>query len=153
MKLDKELYAKRASALFRKGYNCSQAILLSFSELTELPDSTAEKIAFPFGGGIGRLREVCGAFSGAVMVLGLAKLVYTPGNDLQKMQGYSEVQDFAKRFEELNGSIICRELLGLPGASKPVPQPRTEEFYAARPCENIIKNAARALAEILSERE
>ena len=114
-------------------------------------EKTALKVASGLGGGVGRMREVCGAFTGAVMVLGL-KFGNTIGNDrAAKGKDYERVQLFAKRFKEELGSdtIICRELLGLSGPSDPDPAKRTKEYYQKRPCPETVAIASGLLGEFM----
>ena len=130
--------AAAAKALFMEGYNCSQAVVGAWAEDIGLDSETAYKIASGFGGGIGRMREVCGAFTGAVMVLGL-KFGNTIGNDRA-----------AKVKEELGSdTIICRELLGLSGPSDPDPAKRTKEYYQKRPCPETVAIASGLLGEFM----
>lgn len=143
-------YADYAEALFREGYNCSQAVVCAFSDFTGLDDSTAKKLASPFGGGMGRLREVCGGVSAMFIVLGLLEGYDEIGNNDKKTELYSKVQNLAGEFEKRNGSFICRELLGLgEGKDSPVPQERTKEYYEKRPCPKKVASAAEILAEYL----
>lgn len=141
-----------AGELFRKGYNCSQAVLLAFSDITGLDERTALAVSSSFGGGMGRLREVCGAVSGAFMVAGLLWGGYDPNHRDAKAEHYKLIQRLAARMKEENGSIICRELLGLPGASAPVPEERTADYYRRRPCEAYIRTAARIIDEEIKSR-
>ena len=136
---------------FMQGYNCAQAVLLAFCDDLGFDEQTALMLASPFGGGIGRMREVCGAFTGAVMVLGL-KFGNTIGSDrAAKGKDYERVQLFAKRFKEELGSdtIICRELLGLSGPSDPDPAKRTKEYYQKRPCPETVAIASGLLGEFM----
>lgn len=106
----KEEYARNASEFYKSGYNCCQAVVLSFADVLNIDSDTILKIASPFGGGMGRLREVCGAVSGMFMVLGLLE-GYTDNKDASaKMEHYEKVRKLADSFKERNGSIICREL-------------------------------------------
>lgn len=143
-------HAARAEELFRQGYNCSQSVLLAFSNITGLDDDTAAKLASSFGAGLGRMREVCGAVSGAAMVLGIAKGCSDPSDSEAKNEHYRLVREFAERFREQNGSIICRELLAgvqtSPGGDS---EARTEEYYKKRPCPELCSRAARILDEML----
>ncbi len=139
---------------FLNGYNCTQAVLLAFSKDFGIDDETALMISAPFGGGIGRLREVCGTFSAVNMVLGLAH-----GKDIhidraKKAQLYKEVQQLAERFKSDNGSIICRELLGLriKGKDHFEPSERTEEYYKARPCPELCRYAADLIEDYLKDK-
>lgn len=141
---------QRAMSLFRQGYNCCQAVILSFADL--LPES-AEQLAVigsGFGGGMARMREVCGSFSGAVMMAGFISPAADPSVRESRRDNYALVQKFAEEFKNLNGgSIVCRELLGLSSGAKegPTPSERTPDFYRKRPCEQIIGNAAYIVAE------
>ena len=138
-----------AAFLFRKGYNCSQSVFGAFAEELELPFETAMKLACSFGGGMGRLREVCGAVSGMLLVCGLAQGYHTPETGAVKAEHYRLVQSLAKRFREQHGSLCCRELLGGTVSDLPTPTERTPEFYKLRPCERLIASAADILEEML----
>lgn len=140
-----------AKKLFEDGYNCAQAVLLAFCEDFGMDRETAMMISAPFGGGMGRLREVCGTVSGMNMVLGLAKRGYKKGDNASKAQLYKDVQTLAERFREDNGSIICRELLNLriEGKDNHVPELRTEKYYKARPCSELCRYAADLLEKYL----
>ena len=143
-------------SLFRQGYNCCQSVILAFSDLLS-GDITEEQLAVlgsGFGGGMARMREVCGTVTGATLVLGLSP-ASDPSVKESRRDNYALVQKFAEEFRRLNGgSIVCRELLGLTQTAKegPTPSERTPEFYRKRPCEQIIGNAAFIVAErILSD--
>lgn len=141
--------ADRAKELFLSGYNCAQAVFCAFCDELSIDENLAQAISSSFGGGMGRMREVCGAVSGALMVLG-AKYGYTDKSDkTKKAEHYRRVQEFAKYFKEENGSIICRELLGLSKGEKndPIPGERTKEYYKKRPCPEIVYIAAKILEE------
>lgn len=140
-----------AKKLFEDGYNCAQAVLLAFCEDFGMDRETAMMISAPFGGGMGRLREVCGTVSGMNMVLGLAKKGYQKGDNASKAQLYKDVQTLAEKFREDNGSIICRELLNLriEGKDNHVPELRTEKYYKARPCSELCRYAADLLEKYL----
>ena len=143
-------HADLAEKYFREGYNCSQAVLLAFEDVTGLERDTAARLSSSFGGGLGRMRQVCGAVSGAAMVLGLAKGYSDPGNAEHKRSHYHLIQEFASRFKEKNGSIICRELLSGAGAAPGNdPETRTEEYYKKRPCPQIVRQAADILDNML----
>ena len=141
----------KAAELFLSGYNCAQAVAVAFCDVTGLPEQQTAKMVSAFGGGMGRLREGCGAVSGMLFVLGTLDGYDTPGDDESKKRLYSRVQDLAKQFREENGSIICREILKNP-PSDPNPTPRTEAFYAQRPCARMVMTAARLLDGYLQER-
>ncbi len=134
---------ERAKALFCDGYNCAQAVFGAFCEELSLDFDVAMKLSSGFGGGMGRLREVCGAVSGMFMVLDM-KHGYTSPNDKDgKKELYSHIQALAKEFSDENGSIICRELLGLSDkVSNPTPDARTKAYYKKRPCAELVEFAA-----------
>lgn len=138
----------KAKELFMSGYTCAQAVLCAFSEETGLDEQTLKAVASSFGGGMGRLREVCGTVSGMLMVAGL---LY--GNDTPKAEHYRLVQALAKEFKDINGSYICRELLGVPGAESPVPEKRTPEYYKKRPCPELCRIAGDIMEKYIREKE
>ena len=140
----------KAAELFLSGYNCAQAVAVAYSEELGLTERQAAKMVSAFGGGMGRMREVCGAVSGMLFVLSSLYGYDTPGDDVSKKRLYSEVQELASRFRAENGSIICRELLDNPPAD-PNPTPRTAEFYAKRPCAKMVHTAGRLLDEFMEE--
>lgn len=143
-------YEEKAKALFCEGYNCAQAVFLAFAEEFGMDRETALRISSSFGGGMGRLREVCGAVSGMFMALGLAEGYTGPKDQEGKMAQYARIQNMAEEFRRENGSIICRELLGLPdGADDPKPLPRTETYYKKRPCGELCGSAAAIIAREL----
>ncbi len=141
-----------AKELFESGCNCSQAVFCAFCEETGFDKETALKVSAGFGGGFGRLREVCGAVSGMTMVLS-NKFAYSDVKDsAKKAELYSVIQKAANEFKEENGSIICRELLGLSEKnSPPIPEERTAKYYAKRPCGELVKCAAEITEKLLSE--
>lgn len=144
-------YAEKAKQLFQNGYNCSQAVLGAFAEDLGISFETAMMLSSSFGGGMGRLREVCGAVSGMFMVAGL-KCGYTSPTDQEaKKEHYKRIQELAKRFQERNNSIVCRDLLGLNVSKEsPVPNQRTEEYYKKRPCKELVGDAAEIISEYLN---
>ena len=143
---------EKAEELFKKGYNCSQSVLGVFCEESGLDFETAVKISSSFGGGMGRMREVCGAVSGMFMVAGLAFSEATASPENKKRQ-YEIVQELAGRFKEKNGSIICRELLqGIEKSDTPTPSERTAEYYKKRPCTELVKDAVTILQEYMKEK-
>jgi len=140
-----------AADLFLSGSNCAQAVLVAFGDVTGLEPDFAAKLSCSFGGGMGRMREVCGAVSGMLMVAGLLYGYTDPGeNDAAKKAHYELVQQLSARFREEAGSIICREILKNP-PSNPSPSPRTEEYYKTRPCTRMVMLAARILDEYIAE--
>lgn len=137
---------EKAMQSFLDGYNCSQCMMLAFEDLLTIDIDTALKIASPFGGGMGRLREVCGSVSGMFMVLGFLKGYSQPDDYEGKKELYEHIQELARRYEEANGSIICRELLGLNVKhEEAAPEKRTDEYYKKRPCAEKIGSAAEIL--------
>lgn len=143
-------HGERARELFLKGYNCAQAVACAFCDVTGLSMAQSAKMASSFGGGLGRLREVCGTVSGACLVLGIARGYADPGDYAAKKAHYATVQDFARRFREANGAIVCRELLeGVDVAPGGVPEERTAEYYKKRPCPGLAYSAAKILEEML----
>ena len=139
---------EKAAGLFLEGYNCAQAVAVAFSDVTGLSPEFSAKMASSFGGGLGRLREVCGAVSGMAMVLGLLYGYDGPETGAEKMAHYQRVQELAARFREENGSIVCRDILKNP-PTDPAPSPRTEEYYAKRPCARMVYTAAKILEEYI----
>ena len=140
-----------AADLFLNDCNCAQAVLVAFCDLTGLEPEFAKKLSCGFGGGVGRLREVCGAVSGMVMVADLLYGYTDPGeNDIRKKEHYELIQVLCNKFREEAGSIICREILDNP-PSDPSPSPRTEEYYKTRPCTRMVMLAAKVLDEYIQE--
>ncbi len=148
---------RRAEDLFLTGLNCCQAVVLAFADVIEangLADpKTLAMLGAGFGGGMGRLREVCGSFSGCVMMAGF--ISPADGTDKGKRAAnYALVQEFAQAFKDVNGgSIVCAELLGLKERKleSPVPSDRTGEYYSRRPCQQIVRNAATIVARKIQE--
>lgn len=147
-----EEYAAKAKELFMSGYNCSQAVLLAFDDVTGLDNKTAAMLASSFGGGMGRLREVCGAVSAMFMIAGLTGGYTDPKGKAEKAVHYAVIQKLADDFKKENRSIICRELTGLNADGSPVPTPRNEEFFKKRPCAELVSDAARLIAAHLQNR-
>ena len=139
-----------AAELFLEGFNCAQAVAVAFCDVTGLDKKEAAKLASPFGGGMGRMREVCGAVSGMFMVLGSLYGYDNSDADTHKKVLYKQVQALAEQFKEENGSIICREILKNP-PSDPNPSPRTAEYYAKRPCCRMVMTAARLMDEFIAQ--
>ncbi len=143
-------YGEKAERLFLEGYNCSQAVLIAFEDVTGLPREVSARLASSFGGGMGRLREVCGAISGAFMVLGLLYGYESPEAKAEKAEHYARIQALAEQFRQRHGSIVCRELLKNPG-TLPVPEDRTPEYYKSRPCLAMVRSAAELTERYLRE--
>ncbi len=139
-----------AEMLFKQGYNCSQAVVGAFCDELGLDRETAFKLASSFGGGMGRMREVCGAVSGMFIAAGIIKGYSDPTDPAAKKQHYALIQEMAKRFSDKNSSIICRELLDLDKTKNdPNPTRRTPEFYKTRPCSELVRDAAKIVQEML----
>ena len=137
-------HEERAAELFASGLNCAQSVFCAFAEELGMDFETAKRVSCGLGGGVGRMREVCGAVTGAAMVLGLKV------GDGDKTVTYPAVQDFCAKFRAENGSIICRELLEGTGATQGgAPEARTAEYYQRRPCAELVKSAARILDALL----
>lgn len=142
-----------AGDLFLEGYNCAQAVFLAFSDVTGFERETALKLSSSFGAGMGCLREVCGALSGAFMVAGVL-WGYDELDDTQKKEHYALVQEIARRFTEKNNTILCRDLLkGLTDGVASTPQKRDAEYYKKRPCLRFVEDAAAILDELLEEKK
>jgi len=141
-------HGMKAAELFVQGCNCAQAVAVAFCDVTGLGEKQTARMVSGFGGGMGRMREVCGAVSGMCFVLGCL-YGYDENNDEHKAALYGQVQDLAGRFRERCGSIICRELLDNP-PSDPNPSPRTAEYYRDRPCAILVKTAADLMDEFIA---
>ncbi len=144
-------HEEKALQYFTEGANCAQAVVLAFKDELGMDEKTAARLASSFGGGIGRLREVCGAVSGMMMVYGLLKGYDDLKDPDAKKAHYANVQALAAKFREENGAIVCRELLELRKNEQndPSPTPRDAKFYHARPCVGFVASAARILDEAL----
>ena len=145
---------QKAAELFKAGYNCCQSVAMTFADVLGLPEDEVARLTSGFGGGMGRMREVCGTVSAMTMVAG----AMIPANDVSdkaaKTANYALVQDMAGEFKQMNGSIICRELLGLSKAEgTPVPSDRTPEYYKKRPCGELCSIAAGIIAKKLKAQE
>lgn len=141
-----------AAVNFLSGCNCCQAVLMAYADVLGLTQEQAAMVAVGHGGGMGRLRLHCGAFSAAVMLAGAiegpdgAKKEHRP-------QTYARVQEIHRRFIEVNGTVSCAELLGRAGVPEdPTPEERTPEYYRKRPCERVIRSACKIIDEMLAER-
>ena len=145
----KKDHSKIAAELFCNGCNCSQAVFVAFAEDCGMDKVTAMKLSSSFGGGMGRLREVCGAVSGMFMVAGLLKGYVTEDGKEKKDAHYTLIQELAKEFTDINSTYICKDLLGTLGKNtSPVSDPRTAEYYKVRPCVKFVITAS----EILDKR-
>lgn len=145
-------HSEKAKLLFREGYNCAQSVLCAFAEELNIDMITAKRLASSFGGGMGRLREVCGAVSAMFMVVGMLYGYDNPTDIKAKTAHYKLIQELAKQFTDENGSIICRELLGLSKKiDSPMPEQRTKAYYKKRPCVELVGIAAQLTEKIILE--
>lgn len=148
---------QKAVELFMQGYNCSQSVFLAFADLYGMDEDMAKRVSAGFGGGVGRMRMMCGAVSGMVMLAGL-DAGQTEGNDRKgKADCYAVVQGLVNKFKDENGSVICAELLGMKGCkvvkNSNIPDERNAEYYRVRPCSQKVENAAGLFAEYLASKE
>ncbi len=147
-KIDIEERVARARNYFTSGYNCSQSVAMAYSDLFNVDATTIASVATSFGGGMGRLREVCGAVSGMSIIAGLMIPSLDTSDKSAKTANYKLVQKMAESFRAENGSIVCRELLGLDHKKdEPTPSDRTAEYYKKRPCAELVAMAARIVGE------
>lgn len=176
---EQDVVSRRAMAFFEEGYNCCQSVFLAFAGRYGFDRELACRLSASFGGGVGRLREICGTVSAMALVCGL-ETGATEGSDQEgKAANYAAMQQLAARFEAQSGSLICRELLGLDGkktdaGTQPAdngaangrsiaamaggmgnfkPQERTEQYYATRPCKQLVGLAAGIIEQWLEERQ
>jgi len=149
-----ESRAARAVDLFKQGFNCSQAVFASCADIYGITDeSLALRLAASFGGGMGRMRLVCGAASGMFMLAGLHNGSATPHDNTGKMENYAFVQQLAGDFKSRYGSLICAELLGLaPKPQEPKPEERTQQYYEKRPCVEMIAEAVRIYLRAINDK-
>ena len=151
-----DVRVSRAVDYFMQGYGCCQSVVAAFSDLYGMDEEMALKVGAGFGGGVGRLRMMCGAVSGLVVLAGL-DCGETDGSNCEgKSACYKVVQDLLEQFKQANGSIICAEILGLQGHEKAVStyeaSPRTAEYYKTRPCAAKVESAARIFANYLRQK-
>ncbi len=152
IKVDIEERVERARAAFLKGYNCTQAVVVAYADLTGIDTDTVASLVEPLGGGMGRLREVCGAVSGMFMISSVVRRDEPSDDRTGRARKYEGVQLLAERFRTECGSIVCRELLGLAQQSDPpTPSERTAEYYLRRPCLEYVATAARMVGEYINE--
>jgi len=144
-----------AVELFKSGFNCSQSVVCAFADLYGFTEEQALRMSASFGGGIGRMRQTCGAACGLFLLAGLETGCTNPSDREGKAANYAVVQELAERFRQVNGSLICAELLGLKkeNATPPTPEARTAQYYAKRPCAKMVEEAARIWVEWLKERK
>ena len=141
--------AEHAAELFNNGYNCAQAVAMAFADLIGMEEKQVALMVSGFGGGMGRMREVCGAVSGMFFITSTL-YGYDEPNQEQQMATYALIQQLGGQFKEKAGSIICREILNNP-PSDPAPTPRTAEYYAKRPCARMVYWAAEILEGYIAE--
>ena len=142
----------KAIALFKQGFNCSQAVCAACADLYGMDEEVALRVAASFGGGIGRMRQTCGAACGMFLLAGLEKGSAVAGDAEGKKQNYALVQSLAEKFKQENGSLICSELLGIaPKPQDPAPEARTEAYYRKRPCVEMVASAVRIYLESLTD--
>ena len=144
--------ADLAKQYFEEGYNCAQSVVLAFIDEINIGREEALTLASSFGGGMGRLREVCGAFSGACIIAGIKFGYSDPAATDEKSEHYKLIQQMAAEFEKKNGSIICRVLLG-EDKNGHTPEKRTDEYYKKRPCAELVYDAAEILEKLIYEKE
>ena len=148
MDFTKSPHGQKAMEYFKEGYNCAQSVLLAYAEECGMEKEMAVRLSSSFGAGMGRLRQVCGAVSGMFMVAGMLYGYDSPKDQKGKAEHYQRIQHLAARFREENGSIICKELLGLTeNTFSHIPEERTKEYYKKRPCGQIVGLAAALLEE------
>lgn len=145
---------KKAVELFQQGYNCAQAVFAAFADIYGIDEQTALKLSCSFGGGMGRMREVCGTVSGMAMVASLENGNTDAKDQKAKTENYQLVRELAEEFQKRNGSIICRELLGLDNKEKEAaPALRTADYYKKRPCVQLVEEAAGIVEERIMQRK
>ncbi len=147
-------HADRAVELFLSDYNCAQAVFGAFCDVTGMEFETAMKLSSSFGGGMGRMREVCGAVSAMFMVAGILYGYGDTGEDGTKAEHYKRIQALAEEFKAEHGTIICRELIeSLQKDTNPTPEARTEQYYKERPCAAFVRSAAEIMDKLIAETE
>lgn len=145
-------HAERAVSLFTQGYNCAQSVFVAFSDVTGMEEALAARLSSSFGGGMGRLREVCGTCSAMFMVAGILYGEGTQSDHTVKTEHYKRIQYLAEEFRKRHETIVCRDLLkGLAVTSTPTPEIRTEQYYKVRPCVKFVRTAAEILDRYLEE--
>ena len=145
---------EKAKMLFKQGFNCSQSVFAACADIYGMDEQTALRVAASFGGGIGRMRQTCGAACGMFLLAGLENGSTQIGDAEGKKRNYALVQDLAEQFKQVNGSLICSELLGIaPQAQEPTPEARTEAYYQKRPCADMVASAVRIFLEYLEQKQ
>ena len=146
---------EKAVELFKEGFNCSQSVVAAFADHYGFTREQALRMSASFGGGIGRMRETCGAACGLFMLAGLETGATTGADSAGKAANYALVQELAEEFKKRNGALKCADLLGL-SKKEPVvstPEARTNQYYAKRPCVKMVEEAARIWCEYLEKQE
>lgn len=145
---------ERAVALFKQGYNCSQSVVAAFADMYGFTEEQALRMSASFGGGIGRMRATCGAACGMFLLAGLETGAVRGDDREGKAANYALVQQLAEEFRQRNGSLVCAELLGLKHPEgETMPEARTSQYYAKRPCVKMVEEAARIWAEYLEKKQ
>lgn len=145
-----ESRVEQAVSTFEEGYTCAQSVFATYADLFGMDREMALRLSSPMGGGIGRMREVCGVVSAMALLAGLKEGNTDPANEEGKEKIYLLTRQMAGKFKEEHGTIICRELLGIDGMEESArPSERTEEYYSTRPCSRLVATAARIIEEIL----
>jgi len=154
MRVNPKERAEKARELFHEGYNCCQSVLLAYADVYGLNEELAKKLSCSFGGGMGRMREVCGTCSAMFMLAGMELPSTIPGDNQTKMENYALVQELAEDFKKETGSIICRDMLKLNNNTHegPIPEPRTGEYYKKRPCSELVYLAAEIFGNKINNR-
>lgn len=147
---DIEERVSQAVQNFEAGYNCAQSVFLAYSDVFEMDMDMAKKVSVSFGGGVGRMREICGTVSAMAMLAGFKYPVLDVNDQEARTKNYETVQKMAELFKEKHKTIVCRKLLDPKDAdNSPVPAPRTKDYYAKRPCSHLIGDAARIAGKML----
>ena len=145
---------ERACGYFKEGYNCAQAVVMAYNDVMGMTIEEIARLTAPFGGGMGRMREVCGTVCGMTMLAGAIQPSSDPKKLEERKDNYALVQHFAEQFRRENGDIVCRRLLGLEPAVErnetAMPSERTPEYYKKRPCSEYVGCAARIVGEYLT---
>ncbi len=146
---------EKAGELFLEGFNCAQSVFTAFCHRFDMDEETAKKVSAGLGGGVGRMREVCGAVSGAAMVIGSLCAATQGADEESKKKNYELVREFADRFTAIHGSVVCRDLLklGIKMEDTAKPDSRNEQYYKNRPCLKVVEDAAEILMQMIKEKE
>ena len=140
-------HAQKAAEYFCEGYNCSQSVVLAYCDDLKLDKELALKLSSSFGGGMGRLREVCGAVSGMFFVAGILHGYTDPSDKAVKDKHYKLIQELAEKFQKAHSTYLCKDLLKVAGKQSPISEERTPEYYKTRPCVRFVITACEILDE------